>query len=124
MLRLSVEAVNNTAGPNGLTPSELVLDVRSPFPVALKTNPAQSGHPRALQAARNEMARITAENRVTDSLRQKFPPASCYLLRPGDSVWVYREATRSCDDPFTVTQVDRKLLTVSDGIKDKDIQWK
>ena len=119
VLRLSVKAVNDTVGPNGLVPSELVFGVRPTFPIAPKTNPTQSERFQALQTARNEIAQITAERRVNDSLRRKIPPASSYLIRPGDSVRVYREPSRAYDGPFTVTRVDRKLITVTDGKKAK-----
>lgn len=119
ILRLSLKAVNDTAGINGIAPSALVFGVNPAFPVAPKSCPSQKARFKAMQLARDEMCQIIAERRINDALRRKLPPSTHYIIKPGQSVRVYREASKAWDGPFSVTKVEGKLITVTDGQKVK-----
>lgn len=118
-LRLAIKAINDTAGSNGLVPSMLVFGTVPSFPASPRHNPKQRERFAALKAARDEMSQIVCEKRLNDALRRKLPDSTSYLIRPGDNVRVFRETSKAWDGPFQVTKLDRKLVTVTDGIKAK-----
>ena len=118
-LRLAIKGVNDTAGVNGLVPTTLVFGTIPSFPATPSNQPKQRERFAAMMTARNEMTQIISEKRLNDGLRRKLPSSTAYLIRPGDLVRVYREASKAWDGPFTTTKVDRKLITVTDGIKTK-----
>lgn len=90
-LRLSVKAINDTAGPDGLVPSLLVFGSVPSFSAMNMDIPIQRERMAALATAYREMASISAKLRVQEALRSKLPPSTRYLISPGDKVHVYRE---------------------------------
>ena len=90
-LRLAVKAANDTLGPDGRVPSRLVYGVDPALQVVNAHLPAQRERMAALEAAKREMATISAELRIQQALRAKLPPATRYDIKPGDDVLVYRE---------------------------------
>ena len=53
------------------------------------------------------------------ALKSKLPPATRYLVKPGDYVRVYRESSKKWEGPFKVKRVSSKLVSVTDGNKVK-----
>lgn len=90
-LRLAVKAVNDTMGPEGIVPSLLVYGSLPTFPAVGMNIPEQKTRMKALAAAKQEMASITAKLRIQQALRSRLPPATQYALKPGDMVRVYRD---------------------------------
>lgn len=80
-------------GPNILIPSVLVFGTMTTIPTPTNPNPAQAERFRDLALASSEMKTRTAENCTKIALRIRLPPATHYLIRPGDKVRVYREST-------------------------------
>ena len=64
ILRLSVKAINDTMGPNGLVPSLLVFGVLPSFPGPTSNNIPQKERMEALRKAKAEMEAIVAEQRI------------------------------------------------------------
>ena len=119
ILRISTKAINDTMGPNGLVPSLLVFGVLPAFPCPNTKMPNQVERFAALRTAKAEMEKIVAETRIKRALKSKLPPATKFLIKPGDEVRVYREISKKWEGPFTVTKTSPKLISVTDGIKVK-----
>jgi len=115
ILRIALKGINDTMGPNGLVPSLLVFGVLPSFPSPSRNTPDQQERFEALRNARAEMESIVAEQRIRKALKSKLPPATKYLIKPGDQVRVYRELSKRWDGPFTVTKVSNKIISVTDG---------
>ena len=99
-------------GPEGLVPSLIVFRVVPSFPTVNATLPAQMEGIAALDAARKEMGTVTAEMRIQQELRLKLPPATKYLVEPGDQVLVYREKGKQYEGPSKVVNVCEKEVHV------------
>ena len=106
-------------GPNGLVPSLLVFGALPSFPAPATNHPNQEERFQALRLARQEMETIVAQTRIKTALRSKLPPATKYLIKPGDDVRVYRERSKRWNGPFKVTKVSDKIISVTDGEKVK-----
>jgi hypothetical protein len=76
VLRLSIEAMNDTMGPEGLVPSLLVFGVLPRFPATQTSLPNQKDRMEALSAARSEMETITSELRLAEAMHRNVPPAA------------------------------------------------
>ena len=101
-LRLTVNSINCTTGPEGLTPALLVFGIQPRFPPINTTRPNQRGRMKALPCARAEMAAIAAELRVKKGFRSCAPRAAQYVLEPEQKVWVYRESYKRYIGPFSI----------------------
>lgn len=82
--------MNDTAGPDGVVPSLLVLGSLPSFPAINMDVPAQRERMAALQSSREEMASISERLLVKEALHSKLPPFTRYLISPGDAVHVRR----------------------------------
>ena len=123
-LALSVKAMNDTLGPEGLVPSALVF---GEFPPVFTRS--EVPHPRATlesravvaSAARKEMEQQMAKLRVRRALHHATPGAAMQVYQTGDQVLVWREKQvehriGEWIGPFPVLAVDkdRKLVFVQD----------
>lgn len=111
-LRISIKAMNDTLGPEGLVPSLLVFGCVPRFPCINSKQPNQKERMVALNAARQEMAEITAELRIKKALSTRIPRNSDLILTKGDMVRVYRETDRKYVGPYPVSHVDDKQVFV------------
>ncbi len=68
VLKLAMKATNDTMGPEGLVPSYLVFGCIPRFPSTESTLSTQQQRMDGMQAARLEMAIITAEVRIGKAL--------------------------------------------------------
>ena len=100
-------------------PSLLVFGVLPSLPSPNTRSPDQVERFHALRTAKAELEQIVAEKRISTALRSKLPPATKYLIKPGDQVRVYREQTRKWEGPFTVHRTTPKIISVTDGRKVK-----
>lgn len=66
-----------------------------------------------------EMETIVAESGIQRSLQSKVSPATKYLIIRGGLFSVYRERTAIHEGPFTVTNILKKIISVTDGTKVK-----
>ena len=90
-LSLSVKAMNDTAGPDGLIPTLLVFGALPRVPGLSSESPTQKERLRALETARSEFRKIIAENRLDKALQKKPPPAADFRFQPGQPVYVYHD---------------------------------
>lgn len=112
VLRLALKAMNDTIGPEGLVPSYLVFGSLPKFPTVHASLPDQRRRMKALESARTEYATIVAKLRIDRALRAKVPPASKYIIVPGDTVYVYREGSKQFHGPLPVLRVEDKQIYV------------
>lgn len=111
-LRYAVKGINDTSGPEGLVPSLLVYGMLPRFPTPSSSLPDQEHRMRALETARREMSTITSRLRIQQALRAKLPPATRYLVTPGDRVFVYQERRKAWTGPYTVHKIHEKEVFV------------
>lgn len=78
--------MNDNMGPNGLAPSQLVLETMLTFPTSAHTNKTQTKRFRATALARSEMEIISTENQIKIAFRSTALPATYSLIRPGDKL--------------------------------------
>ena len=102
-LSIAVNAVNNTAGPDGLVPTLLLFGAmpRIGLPEAKYLHPTQKERFSAMASARKEMETITAQRRVKQALKHRLGPDSP-RFEFGDKVMVYREDTKTWNGPYRV----------------------
>ena len=113
ILAYATKGMNDTMGPQGITPSELVFGQRPSFPANGSLREPQRTRMAIIRAARAEMAQITAEDRIRRALKGKLPPNARITIKAGDLVRVYREDSRKWVGPFPVVRVERKQVTVN-----------
>ena len=73
----------------------------------------------ALDTRKREMATITAENRIKQSLHSKLPPAKIYYIQPGDNLLIYREKEKEWMGPHRVARICEKEVFVDWEGKEK-----
>ena len=93
-LRISVKAINDTMGPEGLVPSLLVFGCLPRFSATDSNISDQKKRMQALKEARKEMSSIKAELRIRKALMSRAPRSTDIILEPEDQVRVFRETDR------------------------------
>ena len=118
-LSLAIQAMNNTAGPNGLSPTLLVFGIAPRIPENPTDLPSQEERMRALQKAQSEMNKATATARIRTALNRNVPAAADRDIAVGTKVLFYREKTSSWQGPYTVVARNNKsvLLTINGDLK-------
>jgi transposase InsO family protein len=114
-LALSVKAMNDSIGPEGLVPSLLVFGVMPRIPDLPTQVPSQLERFKCLYKARKEYEKWVCGQRIRTALKRRPPPASSYVIRPGDTVAVYRERIREYKGPYVVTSTDGKDIKLDLG---------
>jgi len=90
-LSLSVKAMNDSAGPDGLVPSLLVFGVLPTMPIVRARSTTQEQRIEAMAEACNESEKIIAQRCVQHGLQHRPPPATDYRFSVGQLVYAYRE---------------------------------
>ena len=90
-LSLATHAVNNTAGPDGLTPTVLLFGTTPRIPLAHLENMRvdQKARFKAMEMARKEMTTITCQKRVAAALKHRIGPDKP-KFEFGDQARIYR----------------------------------
>lgn len=115
-LQLTVKAMNDTTGPEGLVPSLLVFGILPRFPPTSTRLLSHVDRMEAMELARLEMHSITAKLKIQKALRSKIPPASTYQVNVGDDVYVYKEKDKKWRGPFQVIRIfDKQVFVNRDG---------
>jgi hypothetical protein len=114
-LSIAVKALNDTAGPDGLVPSLLVLGTLPRPPNSTKEFPAQSERFQAMDTARKEYERLIAAERVARGMQKQVTPAADRRYATGDRVYVYWERLRHWTGTHTVAFADGKEVQVHVG---------
>jgi len=111
-LNITVKAMNDTMGPEGIVPTLLVYGIMPHVQATKGTLPNQKERMKAITTSQLEMNTITAELRIRKALLSKVPPSADYILNVGSKVRVVRESDRVIKGPFTITRVDGKQIFV------------
>ena len=106
VLKLAIKAMNDTMDPEGLVPSYLLFSCTPRFPSTESTLPTQQQRMDAMQAARREMAIITAELRIQKTLSSRVPRIADLVIEVGDLVRVFGETDKRYVGPYPVIRVD------------------
>lgn len=110
-LSLSVWAMNQTAGPMGISPVLLVFGINPRMPVNPVDLPMQRERNKALVEARADMVKHVARARLSTVVRRNVPKASNTEISPGMRVLVYREKpVDEWQGPYTVQGHDGKQV--------------
>jgi hypothetical protein len=123
-LQMAVKAVNDTAGPDGLTPTLLVFGA---FPrLSREDRPTASNIQRAatIRHAMAEVRRCHAARKVADALRTRNgPEVSATLSLPLNSdVLVWREKEPYWSGPYTLLAIDKYTCKVQ--VNDKVVDFR
>ncbi len=115
ILKVSIKAMNDTLGPEGLVPSYLVFNIMPRYsPVGLDGDlPNQKVRFEAIRVAREEYFRISNNLRVTRALRAKVPESADHIYNIGEFVRVYREERKSYSVPYRITAISDNGRMVS-----------
>lgn len=119
-LSVSVKTLNDTLGPEGIVPTVLVFgDYPRLYTLSEELPSRLTNEQRAalVTTARKEMEKHMAELRLRRSLKHNPPPATDYILKPGDEVLVWREKLvehriGEFIGPFLVDSVDHATKTI------------
>ena len=112
-LTLSVKAMNDTAGPDGLVPTLLVFGAMPRIPLVPVALPGQVERMKAMEDARAEMSKIMAKSRLRRALKSKVSPATDADISIGEEVLVYKEKPiNEWLGPGKVLSIDKKSLKV------------
>lgn len=90
-LVVSVKATKNSTGPAVLVPSQLVLGVTPSLPVIPKGLPKKVIRIKSLMKARNEMARLTIQQRLITKLKINVPVSAGIALKILEEILMFRE---------------------------------
>ena len=90
-LALSVKAVNDTAGPQGLVPSLLAFGMIPKIPGQKSSLEGHHTRINMMQVAPEEYETILVRNRVLHALKNKVQPSAHFRFTPGQPVNIYRE---------------------------------
>ncbi len=113
-LSLSVHALNNTAGPNGLFSTVLVFDTFPKIPLinVEHITPNQRDRFAAFEAARREMETIICEHRLKLASRLRSKPTDVSSIPTEAEVLVYREKSNMWEGSSScISTTIIKLLT-------------
>jgi len=109
-LALSVRAMNQIIGPQGLSPMLLVFGVHPRIPVRTEDLPEHRDRAKALVQARADMVKHVSRLRLAAAARQPVPAAADREISAGMRVLVFRERPDLWEGPFTVVDCDNKQV--------------
>ena len=120
-LSLSVHAVGNTAGSEGLTPSQLVFGAtpRIQLPSCESLPQGEQDRFNAMLLAWEKMETITAQRRVSAALKHRHFLRTYPVFKFGDKVRIWREDHNKFVGPFTVHGYDdeKTIYVTTDKIR-------
>ena len=94
VLSLATQAMDATAGKDGLSPCLLVFGISPTLPITSRDLPEQRKRMKALQTARSEMVKIIARQRLASALRRNVPSSADRDILFGSDVLLYKERPR------------------------------
>ena len=110
LLALSIRAMNDTSGTNGLVPTLLVFGVLPRIPILPSKLPDQVKRLQVMMNARKEMNAIVAKSALSRAMKTNVPSAAKKTFKIGDEVLVFREKP-ICKwvGPFKIITIDNKM---------------
>lgn len=107
---LAFEAINETAGPSGLSIVLPVFGVLPIMPLKTKNLPRRRERMKAIKDAQSEMIKAMQRSRLSTVRRSNVPVASDSLIEAGEEVLVYRNDRSEWVDPHVVLSVHKKQV--------------
>lgn len=106
ILQMAVKSINDTAGPDGSTPTILVFGTYPKITEAHTSNLSIIKRANAIQKASAEIVKLRAKRQVNSALTQKNGPdvAPIHDVPLGGKVWVWRE-TGNWTGPYTLIEM-------------------
>ena len=118
-VKLSIKAMNDTEGDNGLVPSLVAFGIVPRFPIISSDIPTQKERMLAPSRAQMEMNAVVAQRRILAALTRSIPAATDLVLEIGQEILVYQERSKEWIGPATITGIREKIVDV----KSNDGQW-
>lgn len=116
VLSVSIKAINDTAGPNGLVPTLLGFSVMIPLSIRPQNLPDQVIRLKAMKEARDEAVKLVARSRLATAITSNVPAAAVADIKIGDEVLMFREEpVAKWTGPILVQSKDGKILTLDSG---------
>ncbi|KAL3420591.1 hypothetical protein PVAG01_07036 [Phlyctema vagabunda] len=119
-LQMAIKAVNDTAGPDGLTPTLLVFGSYPRLSNRDPPHPSVLARGRAIEKAMKEVSQLHAKRQVAEARNQRNGPVTEETLSIpiGSLVWVNREES-GWQGPYKLLAIDSYTATVQlpGGIK-------
>lgn len=106
--------MNHSMGSSGIVHTLLVFRALPSLPVSTADYPIQKEKMKSLQTVSAEMASLVANSRIAQALSSKIPPVTCFPIKLGDSVQVYRERSGQWEGPFLVQRVSGQQAWLTD----------
>ena len=94
-LKLSIKAMNDTNGDNGLVPSLVVFGIIPRFPITISDILAQKERMLALAKAQMERNAVVAERRILAALTRSIPTKTDFVAEIVQEVLVYQEEVKN-----------------------------
>lgn len=115
-LSLSIKAINDTARPNGLVPTLLVLGVMPRLPIRPHNLPEQVLRMKAIKEARDEAVKLVAQTRLATAVASNAPAAASKDIKIGEEALMFREKPGAkWSGLFMVANIGGKMLTLDSG---------
>lgn len=112
-LPLSIKAINDTAGPNGLIPTHLVFGVMPQIPIKSHNLPHQVAKVKAMKEARDEAVILVARTRLETETTSNVFAAANIDVKIGADVLVFKEnPVAKWTKSFAVLNEDEKIFTL------------
>lgn len=116
LLKLTVKACNDVAGPSGLVPTLLVFGSIPRMPIHPEELPTQRARMTALHKARAQMTDLMAKSRLSKAINMRVPKAADRHISIGDMVLIYRDDPGKWIGPMRVIDTgDKSVLIDWDG---------
>lgn len=113
ILQMSIKAINDTAGPDGIIPTLLVFGA---YPRMLRLDPPAPSiatRAKAIQKAMAEVSKLRLQKQVTAALRTRNGPASIAQNIPlGTEILVWRTHRKQWEGPFKLLSLERENAVV------------
>jgi len=114
VLQMAVKAVNDTAGPDGITPTLLVFGAYPRMSALDPPAPSIAQRATAIKKAMAEITKLRTIRQVNDALRTRNGPRTEDIrsLPLGSDVLVWRIHTKKWDGPFKLLSVQDETATL------------
>lgn len=109
-LSLAIKVFNDTAGPNVLVPTILVLGIMPRLPIKAHGLPDQVTRLKAMKDTRDEVVKLVARTRLAMASTSNVPAAADTDIKVGDKVLMFREKpVGKWSGPFVVVYKEGKF---------------
>ncbi|KAI0993907.1 hypothetical protein K3495_g14277 [Podosphaera aphanis] len=114
-LQMAVKALNDTVGPNGLTPTLLVYGTYPKMSSIDPPAPSIQERASAIAKAMSEVRKLHAQRQISDALNQRNGPDSgkIHELKIGDLALVWRIHQKRWTGPYKVIEIQNENVKLN-----------